>query len=60
MQPGVYKVHLPIMLAMASGSRKRENKKRYNSELPYQRPDLIEVIEIEIDLTTSRFNKCSY
>ena len=28
------------------------NKKRYDSELPYQRPDLIEVIEIEIDLTT--------
>ena len=30
-----------------------ENKKRYDSELPYQRPDLIEVMEIEIDLTTS-------
>ena len=29
------------------------NKKRYDSELLYQRPDLIEVIEIEIDLTTS-------
>ena len=29
------------------------NKKRYDSELPYQRPDLIEVMEIEIDLTTS-------
>ena len=28
-------------------------KKRYDSELPYQRPDLIEVMEIEIDLTTS-------
>ena len=28
------------------------NKKRYDSELPYQRPDLIEVMEIEIDLTT--------
>ena len=27
------------------------NKKRYDSELPYQRPDLIEVMEI--DLTTS-------
>ena len=25
----------------------RENKKRYDSELPYQRPDLIEVMEIE-------------
>ena len=23
---------------------------RYDSELPYQRPDLIEVMEIEIDL----------
>ena len=30
-----------------------ENKKRYDSELSYQRPDLIEVMEIEIDLTTS-------
>ena len=29
------------------------NKKRYDSELPYQRPDLIEVMEIEIDWTTS-------
>ena len=29
------------------------NKKRSDSELPYQRPDLIEVMEIEIDLTTS-------
>ena len=29
------------------------NKKGYDSELPYQRPDLIEVMEIEIDLTTS-------
>ena len=29
------------------------NKKRYDSELSYQRPDLIEVMEIEIDLTTS-------
>ena len=28
------------------------NKKRYDSELPYQRPDLIEVMEIEIALTT--------
>ena len=27
-------------------------KKRYDSELPYQRPDLIEVMEIEIDLAT--------
>ena len=35
-------------------SRKsKRNKKRYDSELPYQRPDLIEVMEIEIDLTTS-------
>ena len=34
------------------------NKKRYDSELPYQRPDLIEVMEIEIDFTT--VNKCSY
>ena len=29
------------------------NKKRYDSELPYQRPDLIEVMEIEINLGTS-------
>ena len=29
------------------------NMKRYDSELPYQRPDLIEVMEIEIDFTTS-------
>ena len=29
------------------------NKKRYDSELPYQKPDLIEVMKIEIDLTTS-------
>ena len=29
------------------------NKKRYESELPYQRPDLIEAMEFEIDLTTS-------
>ena len=29
------------------------NKKRYDRELPYQRTDLIEVMEIEIDLTTS-------
>ena len=28
-------------------------KKRYDNELPYRRPDLIEVMEIEIDLTTS-------
>ena len=28
-----------------------KNKKRYDSELPYQRPDLIEVMEI--DYTTS-------
>ena len=28
-------------------------KKRYDSELPYQRPYLIEVMEIEMDLTTS-------
>ena len=28
------------------------NKKRFDSELPYQRPDLIEVMKIEIDLTT--------
>ena len=28
-------------------------KKRYDSELPYQRPDLIEMMEIEIDFTTS-------
>ena len=31
----------------------KQNKKRYDSELPYQRPDLIEVMEIEIDFTTS-------
>ena len=31
----------------------RSNKKRYDSELSYQRPNLIEVMEIEIDLTTS-------
>ena len=30
----------------------KSKKKRYDSELPYQRPDLIEVMEIEIDLTT--------
>ena len=29
------------------------NKNRYDCELPYQRPDLIEVMEIEIDLTIS-------
>ena len=29
------------------------NRKKYDSELPYQRPDLIEVMEIEIDLTKS-------
>ena len=34
-------------------SCKIRNKKRYDSELSYQRPDLIEVMEIEIDLTTS-------
>ena len=33
--------------------KKALNKKRYDSELPYQRPDLIEVMEIEIDLSTS-------
>ena len=32
-----------------------DNKKRYDSGLPYQRPDLIEVMEIEIDLTTYQF-----
>ena len=31
----------------------KANKKIYDSELPYQRPNLIEVMEIEIDLTTS-------
>ena len=37
------------------------NKKRYDSELPYQRPDLIEVMEIEIDLTTStNVHTCFY
>ena len=30
-----------------------DNKKRYDSELPYQRPDLIEMMGIEIDFTTS-------
>ena len=34
-------------------SGQKVNKKRYDSELPYQRPDLIEVMEIEIDFTTS-------
>ena len=29
------------------------NKKSFDSELPYQRPDLIEVMEIEIDLNAS-------
>ena len=29
------------------------DKKRYDSELPYQRPDPIEMMEIEIDFTTS-------
>ena len=28
------------------------NKKRYHSELPYQRPDLIEMMKIEVGLTT--------
>ena len=28
-------------------------KKRYDSEMPYLRPELIEVMEIEIDLTAS-------
>ena len=36
------------------------NKKRYDSELPYQRPDLIEVMEIEIDLTTSTNVRTSF
>ena len=39
-----------IQISRQNGSL---NKKRYGSELPYQRPDLIEVMEIEIDLTTS-------
>ena len=30
-----------------------KNKKRYDSELPYQRPDLIEMMKIKIDFTTS-------
>ena len=34
-------------------ARAVDNKKRYDSELTYQRPDLIEVMEIEIDFTTS-------
>ena len=41
-----YKLTLSLRLWWA-------NKKRYDSELPYQRPDLIEVMEIEIDLTIS-------
>ena len=36
-----------------SYSKALKNKKRYDSELPYQRPDLIEVMEIETDFTTS-------
>ena len=44
----------PILVLFGSSlpSLKR-NKKRYDSELPYQRPDLIEVMEIEIDFTAS-------
>ena len=45
---GFQKAELDCQKAELSG-----NKKRYDSELPYQRPDLIEVMEIEIDLTTS-------
>ena len=37
------------MLALTSEIAEEEQE----SELPYQRPDLIEVMEIEIDLTTS-------
>ena len=42
-----------MLLASGRALASSENKKRYDSELPYQRPDLIEVMEIEIDLTTS-------
>ena len=42
-----------VDLQSAYRSVEISNKKRYDSELPYQRPDLIEVMEIEIDLTTS-------
>ena len=34
---------------------KTKRKERYDSELPYERPDLIEVMEIEIDLTIYQF-----
>ena len=44
---------LLINLQQAIRASKIINKKRYDSELPYQRPELIEVMEIEIDLTTS-------
>ena len=32
---------------MLSNPKILRNKKRYDSELPYQRPDLIEVMEID-------------
>ena len=52
-------IHKKTVLSLETSSEinfefiKFINKKRYDSELPYQRPDLIEVMEIEIDLTTS-------
>ena len=39
---------------------KMNNKRQYDSELPYRRPDLIEVMEIEIDLTTSKHVHTSF
>ena len=41
------------MAIFRAGAGVKGNKKSYDSELQYQRPDLIEVMEIEIDLTTS-------
>ena len=46
-------IYILISLKLLIRAKILANKKRYDSELPYKRPDLFEVIEIEIDLTTS-------
>ena len=47
------RLHTELVHFYTDKLKDKVNKKRYDCELPYQRPDLIEVMEIEIDFTTS-------
>ena len=60
----IYKQRSPrsgfVLFAIVNTLLVMTNDKRYESELPYQRPDLIEVMEIEIDLITSTNVRTSF